>query len=192
MTFNPAEWPGGLAYGIIFLAALLEGEVVFVAASALVGQGTLNAFGVVTAGTLGAAVGDQLAFYLLRARIRSWIDRAAIARRAGQALEHAVRRYGGWLAFAVRFAPGLRLTIVAACAYASVRAWVFSVANLAGSLVWAVSILWLVAWLGPAWLSRVGLHGWWAVAVPVAIVLGMVWYGSRLARRLSAPSAPPT
>jgi membrane-associated protein len=191
MTLNPADWPGALAYGVVFAAALLEGEVVFVAAAALVGQGSLNALGVMTAGTLGAAAGDQLAFYLLRARIRSWLDRAAVARRAGHALEGAVRRHGAWLSFAVRFAPGLRLTIVAACAYAAVPGWVFSLANLAGALVWAAGILWLVGRLGPGWLAHVGLHGWWAVAVPAIFVLAMVWVGSRLARRLSTPTGAP-
>jgi membrane protein DedA with SNARE-associated domain len=189
MTLDPANWPGGLAYAIVFLAALLEGEIVFVAAAALVGQGALNGAGVIAAGTLGAAAGDQLAFYLLRARLRTWLDRAAVARRAGRALERAVRKHGAWLSFAVRFAPGLRLTIVAACAYAAVPGWVFSLANLAGALVWAVGILWLVARVGPQWLQRLGLHDWWAVVPPVVIVLGLVWYGSRLGRKLAAEEA---
>jgi membrane protein DedA with SNARE-associated domain len=185
MTLNPADWPGGLAYGAIFLAALIEGEVVFVAAAALVGQGSLHAVGVMIAGGLGASAGDQLAFYLVRHRIRSWLDRVAPLQRMGRALEHAVQRHAGWLAMAVRFAPGLRLTIIAACAYSSVSPWLFSICNLIGAAAWAVSLMALVAWLGPAWMSRLGLHGWWGVAVPAAVIAGADTTATRSRRQPS-------
>lgn len=190
MTLNPADWPGGLAYGVIFLAALIEGEVVFVAAAALVGQGSLDPVGVVIAGGLGASAGDQLAFYLLRHRIRSWLDRVALLQRIGHALQHAVQRHAGLLAMGVRFAPGLRLTIIAACAYSSVSPWLFSICNLIGAAVWAVSLLALVAWLGPAWMSSLGLHGWWSVVVPAAVIVVVFVAAGRLARRALAQAPP--
>jgi membrane protein DedA with SNARE-associated domain len=75
VTLDPAAWPDGLAYIVVFVAALIEGEVVFIAAATLAGQGSLDPFGVVAAGTLGAAAGDQIPFYLLRYRVRSLLDR---------------------------------------------------------------------------------------------------------------------
>ena len=55
-----------MVYVVILLAASVEGEVAYVAAATLVGQGYLNPLGVALAGTAGAALGDQFYFYLLR------------------------------------------------------------------------------------------------------------------------------
>jgi membrane-associated protein len=171
MTFTPADWPGGVAYLVVFIAALIEGEVVFIAAATLAGQGSLNPFGVVAAGTLGAAAGDQIPFYLLRYHVRSWLDRLPAVRRVSARLVRAVTRRRALLAFLIRFAPGLRIAIASACAYAEVPPLIFSTCSILGALVWATCIVMLVGWLGPQWLSRLGLSGWWAFVVPAAAVL---------------------
>ena len=69
-----------MVYVAILLAAVVEGEVAYVAAATLVGQGHLNPLGVLLAGTAGAALGDQLYFYLLRGRLRRWLDRYRVHR----------------------------------------------------------------------------------------------------------------
>jgi len=171
MTFTPADWPGGLAYIVVFLAAVVEGEVVFIAAATLAGQGSLNALAVVAAGTLGAAAGDQIPFYLLRFRLRSWLDRIPAMRRVSDTLVGAVSRRRGLLSFLICFSPGLRIAIASACAYADVPPLVFSTCSILGALVWAAGIVMLVGWLGPQWLSRLGVNGWWAFAVPAILVL---------------------
>ena len=58
-----------VTYGGICAAAAIEGEVVFIAAAVLVAAGKLSQVGVVVAGALGAAAGDQFYFYLLRGRV---------------------------------------------------------------------------------------------------------------------------
>ena len=171
MTLDPAAWPGGLAYAVVFLAALIEGEVVFIAAATLAGQGSLDPFGVVAAGTLGAAAGDQIPFYLLRYRVRSWLDRLPVMRRVSERLIDAVSRRGALLSFLIRFAPGLRIAIASACAYADVPPLIFSTCSVLGALVWATCIVAVVGWLGPEFLSRLGLSGWWAVVVPALVLL---------------------
>ncbi len=186
MTLDPAAWPGGLAYVAIFLAAALEGELVFVAAAALVGAGQLHATAVVTVGALGAAFGDQVPFYLLRHRIRSWADRLSLLQRAGQAAVPFVRRRPGWLPLIIRFAPGLRIAIAAACAYADVPAWLFSACSLVSAFLWASGIVGLVAWLGPTWLSHAGLDGWWGLAVPAVLVIAAFGIGARAAQAAAA------
>ena len=135
------------------------------------GQGSLSAFGVVAAGTLGAAAGDQLPFYLLRYHVRSWFDRLPHVRRVGVGLAAAVRRRRALLSFSIRFAPGLRIAIATACAYAEVPPVIFSTFSLLGAFVWALGILAIVGWLGPLWLPRLGLNGWWAVLVPAVALL---------------------
>ena len=171
MTLNPADWPGGLAYVAVFLAALIEGEIFFIAAAALAGQGSLNPFGVVAAGTLGAATGDQIPFYLLRWHVRSWLDRLPAVRRVSGTLIGAVRRRRALLPFLIRFAPGLRIAISSACAYADVPPLIFSTCSALGALVWATCIVVVVGWLGPEFLTRLGISGWWAMLVPAAVVL---------------------
>jgi len=171
MTFTPADWPGGLAYLAVFVAALIEGEVVFIAAATLAGQGSLNPLGVVAAGTLGAAAGDQIPFYLLRYHVRSWLDRLPAVRRVSSTLVRAVTRRRALLSFLIRFAPGLRIAIASACAYAEVPPLIFSTCSILGALVWATCIVMLVGWLGPQWLGRLGLSGWWAFVVPALVVL---------------------
>jgi membrane protein DedA with SNARE-associated domain len=175
---DPAHWPGGLAYIVIFVAAVLEGEVVFVAASILVGRGELNALGVLVAGALGGSSGDQFWYYALRGRLHRWLDRFPKIARHQRAIAARVRRHSTLMVLAVRFLPGLRVAIPAACAYGGVPPLKFSSLNLVSALAWASAIMTLVAWGGPAALQYFGLQGWWAVAVPGAmIVLFFRWLG---------------
>ena len=171
MTLDPAAWPGGLAYVVVFLAALIEGEIVFIASATLAGQGSLNPLGVVAAGTLGAAAGDQIPFYLLRYHARTWLDRLPAMRRVSGTLIGAVTRRRALLAFLIRFSPGLRIAIASACAYADVPPLIFSTCSVLGALVWATCIVVVVGWLGPESLSRLGVSGWWAALVPAAVLL---------------------
>jgi len=171
MTLNPADWPGGLAYVAVYLAALVEGEIFFIAAATLVGQGSLNMFGVVAAGTLGAATGDQIPFYLLRYHVRSWLDRLPAVRRVSGTLIAAVRRRRALLPFLIRFAPGLRIAISSACAYADVPPLIFSTCSALGALVWSTCIVVVVGRLGPEFLSHLGISGWWGMLVPAIVFL---------------------
>ena len=171
MTLTPTAWPAGLAYFVVFLAAMVEGEVVFIAAATLAGQGSLNALGVVAAGTLGAAAGDQIPYYLLRYHIRSWLDRLPVMRRVSDTLVRAVTRRRALLSFLIRFAPGLRIAIASACAYAEVPPLIFSTCCIAGAVVWATCIVAVVGWLGPQSLARFGVSGWWAAIIPAVVIL---------------------
>jgi membrane-associated protein len=188
MTFAPATWPAGLAYFVVFVAAMIEGEVVFIAAATLAGQGSLNALGVVAAGTLGAAAGDQIPFYLLRYHVRSWLDRLPVMRHVSDTLVRAVTRRRALLSFLIRFAPGLRIAIASACAYAEVPPLIFSTCSIAGAFVWATCIVAVVAWLGPQSLARFGLGGWWAVLIPALAIL--VVLKSTIPRFLPARTSP--
>ena len=171
MTLTPTAWPAGLAYFVVFLAAMVEGEVVFIAAATLAGQGSLNALGVVAAGTLGAAAGDQIPYYLLRYHVRSWLDRLPVMRRVSDTLVRAVTRRRALLSFLIRFAPGLRIAIASACAYAEVPPLIFSTCCIAGAVVWATCIVAVVGWLGPQSLARFGVSGWWAAIIPAVVIL---------------------
>jgi membrane protein DedA with SNARE-associated domain len=186
-----ASAAGPLAYVLVAVFAAVEGEIVFVAASALVAQGDLNGLGVVLAGAAGAAIGDQFYFFLLRGRLRRWIGRSPMIAGRAEALALRVRRHENWTVFAIRFSPGLRIALAAACAHADVPPLKFSLINLAASLIWAAALLALVAIAGPRWLPQLGISGWWAVLVPAVLVV-LLLHGrdlARLARRLAAGGA---
>jgi membrane protein DedA with SNARE-associated domain len=175
---NPANWPGGLAYVVVFIAAVLEGEVVFVTASILVGRGELNPFGVLIAGALGGSTGDQFWYYALRGRLQRWLERFPRIATHQRRIAARVRRNSTIMVLACRFLPGLRVAIPAACAYGGVPPLKFSSLNMVSGLAWASGIMLLVAWGGPAALQWFGLEGWWALAVPGAlIVLFFRWLG---------------
>ena len=160
-----------LVYVGILVAAMVEGEVAFVAAATLVGQGYLNPLGVMAAGTAGASLGDQFYFYLLRGRLRRFLNRYESIARRGESLVRRVRRHQSAMVFAIRFAPGLRIALAAACAYAGVTPLRFSALSFVSSAVWAAGLLIVVAWIGPTYLSSLGISGWWGALVPAVLIV---------------------
>lgn len=184
MTFGGLDGP--LVYIGILVAAIVEGEVAFVVAAALVGQGLLNPVGVVMAGATGAAIGDQFYFYLLRGRLRRWLDRHESISRRGRVLAGHVRRHEVPMVLMIRFAPGLRIALAAACAYAGVPALRFSTLNVIASLAWAMGLLTLVAWIGPRFLPALGISGWWSALVPALLIVLAFRGVGRLERRALA------
>lgn len=162
-----------LPYWGVLVAAIIEGEVAYIAASALVAQGHLNALAVVVAGAAGAAIGDQTYFYVFRGRLPRWIARYPSLERRCAPLISRVRRHGTAMVLLIRFAPGLRIALAAACAWVDVPPLKFSLLNLAAAVIWATSVLVVVAWLAPAWLSQYGLGGWKGALVAGAAVLAL-------------------
>jgi membrane protein DedA with SNARE-associated domain len=179
---------GPLVYLGIVAAAMVEGEVTYVAASALVAEGHLNALAVVLAGAAGAAMGDQFYFYLLRRRLTRWVGRFPAIGRRTQRLTGVVKRHQTAMVLLIRFVPGLRIALAAACAYLDVNPLRFSLLNAAAALVWALALLGTVAYAGPAYLSRVGLSGWkGAVASGVVIITVLHILGRIERRHITAP-----
>lgn len=174
---------GALIYVGILAAAMIEGEVTYVAVSALVAEGHLSAIGVVLAGAAGAALGDQFYFYLLRRRLARWLGRFPRIDRRTKTLTEAVRRHQRMMVFLIRFAPGLRIALAAACAYVEVDPLLFSALNAAAALVWAVMLLAIVAYAGPAYLARVGLSGWKAALLTGVFVIVVLHIVGRIERR---------
>jgi undecaprenyl-diphosphatase len=173
MLTPPASWAVLLPYSGILLAAIVEGEIAFITAAALVAQGRLSPIGVLVSGALGAAIGDQTYFYLFRGRLPRWIARyPSIARKAAPLVER-VRRHASLMVLLIRFAPGLRIALASACAWVEVPPLRFSLLNLLAAFIWASTLLLLVGWLGPTFLARFGLGGWKGAVVVGVIVMGL-------------------
>lgn len=162
-----------LPYCVVLIAAIVEGEIAYIGAAALVAHGQLSAAGVLVSGALGAAIGDQVYFYAFRGRLPRWLARYPSLQRKAAPLLGRVRRHDALMVLLIRFAPGLRVAIAAACAWVDVSPLKFSLLNLISAFVWAFTLLILVGWFGPRYLAQYGLGGWKG-----ALVVGLLVFGS--------------
>lgn len=176
------DMAGPLAYLAVFVATVVEGEVVFVAASVLVHAGRLEAGGVFAAAALGGSVGDQLYFYLLRGRLGRWLDRVPMWVRRRDRILPRVRTNASRLILACRFLPGLRVAIPAACACAGVAPARFTSLSLVSSAAWAAAVMGLVAFLGPTTLEELGVRAWWTPLVPATLLIAFTRWLARAPR----------
>jgi membrane protein DedA with SNARE-associated domain len=186
MLTDPAGWSVLLPYSGILLAAIVEGEIAFIAAATLVAQGRLSPVGVLLSGALGAAIGDQTYFYLFRGRLPRWVARYPSLARKAAPLVDRVRRHGTLMVLLIRFAPGLRIALASACAWVDVPPLRFSLLNLLAAFVWASTLLLLVGWFGPTFLAPIGLGGWKGALAVGVIVLGLFSLLGRQERRVLA------
>lgn len=177
-----SDLAGPLAYLGVFVATVIEGEVVFVAATVLVQMGKLDPLGVYGAAALGGSIGDQLYFYSLRGRLSRWLDLFPGWSRRRDLIVARVRQNASAMILLCRFLPGLRVAIPAACAYADVAPLRFSVLSLVSSLAWAAAIMAFIGWLGPTSFEQLGIKAWWTPLVPAGLVLGFVYWLGRAAR----------
>ena len=175
-------WPGIFSYVAIFLAAAIEGEIVFVAASVLVGLGKLNPVGVFVAGALGGSGGDQFYFYVLRGNLRFFLDRFPLIADKGLSVTCRVQEHATWMILASRFLPGLRIAIPAACAYSGIPALQFSLCSLISGIAWAGLVLVLVAWGGPSLLNLLGLTAWWGPIPPACLMVALFYWLGRTSK----------
>jgi membrane protein DedA with SNARE-associated domain len=177
-----------LPYVGVLIAAAVEGEIAYIGAATLVAHGQLDWAGVFIAGAIGAAMGDQAYFYVFRGRLPRWMCRFPSLQERAAPLVERVRRQASLMVLLIRFAPGLRIAIAAACAWVDVPPRQFSVLNLFSAMVWAAALMVLVAWFGPTYLAQFGLGGWkGALAVGAAIVAVLKVLGSFERRVMERP-----
>ncbi len=172
-----------LPYWVVLIAAVVEGEVAYIGAAALVAQGQLHPLGVLVSGAIGAAIGDQAYFYAFRRRLPRWLSRYPSLQQRAAPLVDLVGRHATLMVLLIRFAPGLRIAIAAACAWVDVPPRKFSLLNLLSAFVWAFVLLVLVGWVGPTYLAQFGLEGWKGALVMGVAVLGLFKVLGSLERR---------
>ena len=158
-----------LVYLSIYLAAIIEGEIYYIAMCIAAGADRLNWAGVLIAGALGGSTGDQIWFYLLRGRI-DWLDRYPWLCRRRDAVVDRVHAHEKLMVLISRFPPGLRIAIPVACAYAGVQPLLFSTLSVISGFLWAGSIMLVIIKIGPGALNMLGLDVWWAPAIPALLV----------------------
>ena len=166
-----------LIYLPVYLFAILEGEIYYITMCVAAAAGKVAWQGVLIAGALGGATGDQLWFYVLRGRLH-WLDKYPWMARHRDAVVHRVKDNQNVILLISRFLPGLRTAIPIACAYAKLRPLHFSSLNLVSAFLWASTIMLVVTKLGPSAMERMGLKAWWGPIIPaLLVVLFFNWLG---------------
>jgi len=166
-----------IAYVVISLFAIVEGEIYYSKVCADAIAGDLNWLGVWCAGAIGGSLGDQIWFYVLRGRIH-WLDRFPKLGRIRDTVSARVHAHEALMVLSGRFLPGLRTAIPIACAYADVAPLKFSSLNLVSAFAWAGAIMLFVK-LGSTTLGAFGLHAWWAPLIPALFVIAFFKWLSR-------------
>lgn len=137
-------------YGYLGIAAgaLLEGETALVLGGLAAFHGVLSIGGVMLAGFCGGITGDQVYFYFgrrhgprLLAKRPQWQQRVA-------RVTEQLRRHRDLFIFGFRFLYGLRVVSPLMIGLTDVSAARYTVINVVGGIVWAVSITMLAVLLG--------------------------------------------
>lgn len=189
-----------VAYLAVFLLAvseaipvvgvLIPGSAVIVALSALTPSGILMLWPLLAAATIGAIIGDGVAFWLGRRYQREILGVWPISSYPDlvKRSEAFFARHGDWSVFLARFTPGVRALIPLLAGVLGMRAARFYVVNIASALIWAP------AHVIPGMLvgATIGILG--AAAKPLAILVVLLavagWlalWGVRYALRRGLP-----
>ena len=185
----------------------LPSEVVIPPAAYWAGQGRLDFWGVVAAGTLGSWFGAALSYGVAR-----WAGRPLLLRYGKYVFvpekkwllaERWIQHYAAAGIFFARLLPVVRHLVSLPAGAARMGFGVFSLMTLLGSFVWCTVLAWFGARVladeprllhDPEALARV-LHEklWWFVAaagVLFALYLFVDWTGRRWKRAAAAPGEP--
>lgn len=187
--FSLSGWPvylliAGLAFAesAAFLGLVLPGETALFLGGVLAAQGNISLPLLLVVAVIAAVAGDSVGYEvgrvlgpaMRRSRVGRWIgpkrwDRA----------EEAIALRGAQAVFIGRWVGVLRALVPAVAGASGMPYRRFLVANMAGGMLWAVTVVVLGFTAGAAWAQ---VQGWLAVISVVAAVVGVVWLGLEWAR----------
>jgi membrane protein DedA with SNARE-associated domain len=124
-------------YGVlaIFLAAILENDVVFLMTGVVIHLGAVHPESAFLACVAGALVHDSLWFWLGHAHAES-IRRSRIYRRLGPAVERLAARFGPWELLLSRFIYGTRNPSLVFWGTQKLSVWRFAAIELTAFTIW--------------------------------------------------------
>jgi membrane protein DedA with SNARE-associated domain len=144
-----SEWAsfiiGLTAFGesFLLLSLLFPGTAILVAAGTLIAEGTLNAAAIVTAGIIGAVLGDAVSFWLGK-KFGGLLPKLWPLRGHPERLDRGVdffARYGVVSVFIGRFFGPLRAVVPTAAGVMQMPTWRFYVANVLSAIIWVPALV---------------------------------------------------
>ncbi len=127
-------------YPILFLGAMLEGEMFVLVAAYLAYRGYLSFPGVVVVALVGTFVGDMFFFWLGRTRGAAWLERRPTWQPAAERVRNIGHRHGLLLAIGFRFLYGLRSVTPFVIGMSGFPVRRFMILNTLGGLFWVLII----------------------------------------------------
>lgn len=174
----------GVAFG-----ALLEGETALLLGGLAAFHGVLQAEGVMVAGFVGGIAGDQIYFHLGRRRGPRLLARKPRWQSLVARVTERLDRQRDLFIFSFRFLWGLRVVSPLLIGLTDVSATRYTVINVIGGVVWAVSITMLVMLLGQgAEVLVTNFHQLQLLLLAVGAVATGAWW--LLRRRRTAAASP--
>ena len=134
-----------LAYIIIFLWCILEGELALILGGIFAHEGHVNLALVIFVAGLGGFVGDQIYFYIGRYN-KKYIQKKLKTQRRKFAVAHLLLQRFGWpIIFMQRYMYGFRTIIPMSIGVTRYNAKKFAIINLFSAWIWA-GVTILLAW----------------------------------------------
>lgn len=183
---------GQYGYLIVFLGVLLEsagvplpGETILIAAGAMVQRGHLDLGDAIVFGIIGAALGDQIGYWVGREGGRPFVLRwgryvKITPNRLGRA-EGFFARQGGKAVFLARFVAGLRVFGALVAGMSRMRWRTFLFYNVVGGASWATAAVLVGYFLGGSldlverWAGRASALLFALIALTLALYLAYRW-----------------
>lgn len=127
-------------YPILIIGTFLEGETVMVLGGVVAHLGYLSLNWVIVCGFGGTLIGDQLYFILGRRRGKTWLAKRPAWQPRTDRVLRIMERHQILLILGFRFLYGLRTVTPFALGMSGVSYLRFTVLNVIGAGVWAISI----------------------------------------------------
>lgn len=166
-----------LAYLIIFLWCILEGELALILAGILAHAGAVHIGLVIVVAALGAFTGDQIYYYIGRYGKKILQKRLYKQRRKFAIAHLLLQKFGFYIIFFQRYMYGFRTVIPMSIGLAGFSHKKFALINLLSAFIWAAALTLLAyifgeqIWTLVEWASK---HWYIALVFAFAFLLFVI------------------
>ncbi|TQR57316.1 DedA family protein [Campylobacter troglodytis] len=176
-----------LAYLIIFLWCILEGELALLLGGIFAHEGHVNLGLIIFVAGLGGFVGDQIYFYIGRYN-KKYIQKKLKKQRRKFAVAHLLLQKFGWpIIFVQRYMYGFRTVIPMSIGITRYDVKKFAFINLLSAWVWAaitIILAWYFGeeiWAFVAWAER---HWYYAAMLIISFLSLMIFAFKQMERSI--------
>lgn len=162
----------------IFIGTFLEGETILILGGFLAHRGYLTISGVIAAAFAGTLAGDQLCFFLGRAKGIPFLEKRRAWRDKAERVFSLLHKHQILVMLGFRFLYGMRTVTPFIIGASGVKISRFLVLNLLGAAIWALTIGLLGYLFGEVLemvLKEVKKFELWVMVIIVAV--GLVFWG---------------
>jgi len=167
-------------YALVFVSAAVEGDATLLTATFLAHRGYLQLDLVIVVAAAATVTINQVYFWLARRYGQQRVAALRESRRITPVLDR-IDRHGTLIVLFSRFVYGFRIAIPAACGATGMSPVKFTIGDVAGSIVWSVTVG-LAGFAIGQLLERLvddlrRYEGWIALALFCGVLAVLAWHG---------------